>query len=101
MKPTFRRDRGTAVAIVVAVLALLLAGSAATTRPAAALAPPAAPDATIQLESLLGHHSVLAADLMRSRIRGDDDLAGASEGAVDKNTDAIRQLIASLLGVPA
>jgi hypothetical protein len=63
-----------------------------------AAAPPSAQDATLQLQALLGHHSVLAADLMRSRIRGDEQLAQAAETAVGKNTDAMRQLIASLLG---
>jgi hypothetical protein len=119
MTQTFPRDRGRpwarrAFIIFIIVLAGLLVGSTAVTRVVrseaghaehvramTAAAPPSAADGTLQLQALLGHHSVLAADMMRSRIRGDEQLAQAAETAVGKNTDALRQLVASLLGAQA
>jgi hypothetical protein len=120
MTRIFRRDRGQAwgrraSAIFVVVLAGLVAGSTAVTGAvppevshaghvpvvASGAAPPSAPDAAVTLQSLLGHHSVLAADMMRSHIRGDEELARAAETAVAKNTDAMRQIVASLLGAQA
>src|SRR5882724_2826138 len=92
-------------AIVCAVLvALLPAGSAigVPRRPAAVAAHAAvsatAADLAIRLEALLGEHSVLAADLMRSRIRGDDDFVQAANAALGKNTDAMTTLIGQLFG---
>jgi hypothetical protein len=67
----------------------------------AAVATPSPADATVQLEALLGQHSVLAADLMRGRVRGDEDFAHAADAALSKNTDAMGQLVGSLLGEPA
>jgi hypothetical protein len=107
--------RRRALAVIVVVLAGLVAGSPGRTQTvgrqaghtdharlaAAALPPPSAADLALQLQALLGHHSVLAADMMRSRIRGDEELTEASETAVGKNTDAIRQLVGSLLGEEA
>jgi hypothetical protein len=100
--------------IFVVVLAGLVASSPSATRGALpqtahahhagvvpAAAPPPASDAALQLQALLGHHSVLAADLMRSRVRGDEQLAQTAEVAVGKNTESMRQLVASLLGEPA
>jgi hypothetical protein len=63
-----------------------------------ALAPPAAADLAIQFEALLGQHSVLAADLMRSRIRGDDDFAQAANAALGKNTEAMTSLVGQMFG---
>lgn len=90
------------------LLALLPAGSAAggARRPVTAAVPVvafAAPAATaadlaVRLEALLGEHSVLAADLMRSRIRGDDDFVQAANAALGKNTDAMTALIGQLFG---
>ena len=57
-----------------------------------------AADLAIQLEALLGQHSVLAADVMRSRIRGDDDFAQAANAALGKNTDDMTGLIGQLFG---
>jgi hypothetical protein len=63
---------------------------------AAAAAAPA--DLAIRFESLLGQHSVLAADLMRSRIRGDDDFVQAANAALGKNTADMTDLIGQLFG---
>src|SRR5689334_12725174 len=41
-----------------------------------------AADRAVRLQALLGQHSVLAADLMRSRIRGDDDFVQAANAAL-------------------
>jgi hypothetical protein len=109
-----RRHRARWLAIGAAfVLALLLAGSDTGARGnsgpwhtaltahfdahAAAALPPAG-DLALGLESLLGQHSVLAADMMRGRIRGDDDFAQAANAALGKNTDAMADAIRSVLG---
>jgi len=44
---------------------------------------------------------VLAADFMRSRIRGDEDFAQAANAALGKNTDAMGQLVGDLFGADA
>lgn len=84
------------------------ATSASTSKaPSAAASPAAAPahlsptDAALQLQALLGQHTVLAADLMRARLRGDPDLAQAANSALGKNTDAMGALIGALFGDPA
>ncbi|MFC7528718.1 hypothetical protein [Actinoplanes sp. GCM10030250] len=55
-------------------------------------------DLAVRLQALLGQHSVLAAGLMRSRIRGDDDFVQAANAALGKNTDAMTDLMAQLFG---
>jgi hypothetical protein len=62
---------------------------------------PAAADLAIRFEALLGQHSVLAADLMRSRIRGDDDFVQAANAALGKNTAAMTSLVRQMFGAPA
>src|SRR3954453_11345077 len=62
-------------------------------------APPA--DLAVRLQALLGEHSVLAADLMRSRIRGDDDFVQAANAALGENTDAMTDLVGQLFGKAA
>jgi hypothetical protein len=57
-------------------------------------------DLAIRFEALLGQHSVLAADLMRSRIRGDDDFVQAANAALGKNTDDMTDLVGQLFGTP-
>jgi hypothetical protein len=66
--------------------------------PAADLSPA---EAGLQLQALLGQHTVLAADLMRARLRGDPDLAPAANAALSKNTDAVSALVGSLFGAAA
>jgi len=61
-------------------------------------APPSAADLAIQFEALLGQHSVLAADLMRSRIRGDDDFVQAANAALGKNSQAMTALVGEMFG---
>ena len=55
-------------------------------------------DKALQLEALLGQHSVLAADLMRGRIRNDDDFGQAANAAVTRNTDDLATIVGSLFG---
>ena len=79
-------------------------GSPLSTEPVAeaahadAAAPAGAADLAIRFEALLGQHSVLAADLMRSRIRGDDDFVQAANAALGKNTDAMTALMTQMFG---
>ena len=72
-------------------------GSAASGQPA-----PATPqDAALRLESLLGQHAVLAADMMRGRIRNDEDFGQAANAAIGRNTDDLGQLVGALFGPAA
>ena len=68
---------------------------------AAAKAPATAPDRALRLEALLGQHSILAADFMRGRIRGDDDFAQAADAALSKNTADMTDLIGQMFGSAA
>jgi hypothetical protein len=78
---------------------------AATQAAAPGTAAPAAGDegATvgIRLEALLGQHTVLAADMMRARIRRDPDFAQAAEAALTRNSQDLATLVASLYGADA
>ena len=58
-------------------------------------------DLALQLESLLGQHSVLAADMMRGRIRNDEDFGQATNAAIARNTDDLAAVIATLSGAQA
>ena len=69
--------------------------------PAAAAAPASPPDRALRLEALLGQHSILAADFMRGRIRGDEDFAQAADAALSTNTDDMAQLIGDMFGSAA
>jgi hypothetical protein len=60
-----------------------------------------AADQAVRLQALLGQHSALAADLMRSRIRGDDDFVQAANAALGKNTDDMTKLVGQLFGAAA
>lgn len=55
----------------------------------------------LQLQALLGQHTVLAADMMRGRLRGDPDLAQTANAALAKNTDAMGKLVAGAFGAQA
>jgi hypothetical protein len=55
-------------------------------------------DVALQLEALLGQHSVLAADLMRGRIRNDDDFGQAADSAIRRNSDDLAGVVGSLFG---
>lgn len=55
----------------------------------------------LQLQSLLGQHTVLAADMMRGRLRNDPDLAQAANAALGKNTAAMGSLISAAFGAAA
>src|SRR3954468_21577100 len=57
-----------------------------------------AADRAVWLQALLGQHTVLASDLMRSRIRGDDDFVQAADAALSRNTDAMTTLVGQLFG---
>src|SRR5215217_3026083 len=58
-------------------------------------------DAAVQLQALLGHHSIVASEMMRARIRGDEDFAQSANTALGKNTDAMSDMIKALLGESA
>jgi hypothetical protein len=111
-----------AAAVVIALVAGCVAGGdaapppatrragseqVATPPPSAQAAVPAAAERlapgqlALQLQSLLGQHTVLAADMMRGRLRGDPDLAQAANAALGKNTAAMGSLIAGAFGRPA
>jgi hypothetical protein len=100
--------RTVAAAVVTATAAAVLAVHAAPARPAArnqliagaaAPAPAGSPaDLAVQFEALLGQHSVLAADMMRSRIRGDDDFVQAANASLGQNTSDMTALVARLFG---
>jgi hypothetical protein len=119
-----RRGRGyggqsVPIAGLVAVLAVLLFGSmtacgraapaaatheahestaaAAAPQGAAAAAPASVADTALRLQSLMGEHSVLAMDMMRARIRGDDDLTQVANSALTKNADGMTEIVRSVL----
>jgi hypothetical protein len=63
------------------------------------LQPPATPaEAALRLEALVGQHSILAADMMRARIRADSDLAQSANAALGKNTQAMGAVLTPVLG---
>jgi hypothetical protein len=53
---------------------------------------------TLQYQALFGQHTMLAADMMRGRIRNDPDLAQAANAAIGKNTDALGKLYSGEFG---
>ena len=61
----------------------------------------AASELALRLQALLGQHSILAADFMRGRIRGDEDFVQAADAALGKNTGAMTQLVKDLFGAEA
>ena len=67
----------------------------------AATVPASPQDAALQLEALLGQHAVLAADMMRGRIRNDEDFGQAASAAIGRNTDDLAQLVGALFGAAA
>jgi hypothetical protein len=56
---------------------------------------------SLQLQALLGHHSALASDMMRSRLRGDPDFAQAANAALTRNSEAMGLVVGSLFGAKA
>lgn len=60
-----------------------------------------AEDAALQLQALLGHHSIVASEMMRARLRGDEDFAQSANAALGKNTDAMSDMVKALLGESA
>ena len=66
------------------------AGGAVTEAKTAPLSPG---ELALQLQALLGQHAVLAADMMRGRLRDDPDFAQAANAALGKNTDAMGKLV--------
>jgi len=57
--------------------------------------------AGVRLEALLAQHTVLAADMMRARIRRDPDFAQAAEDALTRNSQALGTLVGSRFGADA
>jgi hypothetical protein len=62
---------------------------------------PSPAELSLQLAALLGEHSVLAAEMMRGRLRGDPDFAQAANVALGRNTDAMGELVRSVFGAQA
>jgi hypothetical protein len=62
---------------------------------------PSPAELSLQVGALLGQHSVVAAEMMRGRLRGDPDFAQAANAALGKNTDAIGELVRVLFGAQA
>jgi hypothetical protein len=58
-------------------------------------------EAALQLESLLGQHAVLVTDMMRGRIRNDEDFGQAANAAIGRNTEDLGALVGTLFGEPA
>ena len=58
-------------------------------------------DQALRLQALLGHHSVLVADMMRSRLRGEPDFAQAADAALGRNTEAMGELVSEMFGADA
>jgi hypothetical protein len=67
----------------------------------AGVAPAPAPELALQLQAQLGQHSILAADFMRGRIRGDEDFVQAANSALGRNTEAMKQVVGDLFGADA
>jgi hypothetical protein len=65
---------------------------------AAPAAPASTPELALRLQALLGQHSLLAADFMRGRIRGDENFAQAADAALGRNTEAMGRLVGDLFG---
>ncbi|BCJ45674.1 hypothetical protein GCM10010168_59050 [Actinoplanes ianthinogenes] len=95
------------VLLALALLAATPVQAAAPVNPAAPVdaaapvpvaAPVSAPDSAVRLQALMGQHAVLAADMMRSRIRGDADFVQAANAALGQNTDAMTGLLRELFG---
>jgi hypothetical protein len=97
----------TAVGLGVLLAACLVAAacsspSAVTTDPVTSPTPaPVATtpaEAALRLEALVGQHSILAADMMRARVRADSDLAQSADAALGNNTQDLGQALAPVLG---
>jgi hypothetical protein len=55
-------------------------------------------DTALQLEALLGQHSVVTADMMRARVRQDADLAQSANVALGQNTKELSDLLQPVIG---
>jgi hypothetical protein len=74
------------------------ATASAVGMPEHASAPATPAEAALRLEALVGQHSVLAADMMRARIRADSDLAQSANAALTRNTRDMGALLAPVIG---
>ena len=73
--------------------------AAAAPSPSPTRTPPSSPaEAALRLEALVGQHSILAADMMRARIRTDDDLTQAANAALGKNTKDMGAVLEPVIG---
>jgi hypothetical protein len=64
----------------------------------APVAPATSAEVALRLEALLGKHAMLAVDLMRGRLRNDEDFAQAPNSAVGQNTADLTRTVAALCG---
>ncbi len=74
------------------------AGATATGDAAPAGQPSASADAALRMEALLGRDTLVAADMMRGRLRDDEDFAQAASAAVGRNTDELASVVGALGG---
>jgi hypothetical protein len=95
------RTGGPAAGGPAAGLAVAPVDSSRTVTTGARTAPASPGELALQLQALLGQHTVLAADMMRGRLRGDPDLAQAANAALGRNTDAMGKLVAGAFGSQA
>ena len=58
-------------------------------------------DAALKLQALLGQHSILVADMMRARIRGDADVADAADAALRQNSASLGGVLTPVVGPTA
>ncbi len=76
-------------------------GTSAPSGASAASAAETGTDGALRLEALLGQHTIQAGDLMRGRLRNDEDFAQAANAAVGQNTEALAQQVGALGGAAA
>ena len=77
------------------------AAGTGTPAPSGASAAETGADGALRLEALLGQHTIQAGDLMRGRLRNDEDFAQAANAAVGQNTAALAQQVGALGGADA
>lgn len=112
-RPGARPHRRPAGAVLAGLVVLLLSAGCVGPPPSPPGATPAegagtggAPaaaspaDSALQLEALLGRHTLIAADMMRGRLRADEDFAQAANAAVGQSTEELAATVGALGGAP-
>jgi hypothetical protein len=96
-----QQDRSAASGASSSAKIMPMASSSASSGAGSASSSGTATDAALRLQALLGQHSILASEMMRARIRADDDLAGAADAALGKNAAAMSDLLTPILPAAA